>query len=92
MLSISILTAFSVFVLIAPPAPLARLLDIMPIPIDARLTILFAAALNAVLCLALERWSPLAVVVSYVSRILKTRRKRAIREGKLYKTVEGGMR
>lgn len=91
-LSISVLTAFSVFVLLVPPEPLARLLDIMPIPMDARLTILVAAALNAVLCDALERWSPLVIAVTYVSKLLKARRKRAFREGKLYKAVEGGMR
>lgn len=92
MFSITLLTAFSIFVLIAPPGPLARLLDIRPIPLNARFSILFAALLNAVLCGALERWAPLAAAVTYVSRLIKTRRKRIVREGKLYKAVEGGMR
>lgn len=82
---------FSIVVLVAPPDPLARLLDIMPIPVMARLTLLLAAVVNALLCGALERWAPLAVIVSHISRHVGSRRKRWVREGKLYKAVEGGM-
>lgn len=75
-----------------PPDFLGRLLDIMPIPLSARFALLIAALLNAVLCLALERWAPLAALVTYISKYAKTRRRRAVRDGKLYKAVEGGMR
>ena len=91
MFSIITLTIFSVLVLIAPPEPLARLLDIMTIPIMARFTILLAAAVNALFCGALEHWSLLALVVSYISNYVGGRRKRSVRDGKLYSAVEGGM-
>lgn len=64
----------------------------MPIPFSARVTLLVAAALNAVLCGALEKWAPLARLVTAISKHFKARRRRAVREGKLYKAVEGGMR
>lgn len=92
MLSISLLSAFSIYVLLAPPEPLARLLDIMPLPFSARFTLLVAAMLNAALCMALERWAPLAKIVAAISRRIRLRKRRALREGKLYKAVEGGMR
>lgn len=91
MFSIISLTVFSVFVLLAPPEPLARLLDIMPIPAMARFTLLLAAVFNALLCAALERWAPLAIVASRISGHLDAQGKRSVREGKLYKAVEGGM-
>ncbi|KAF8313138.1 Ca-transporting ATPase [Clavulina sp. PMI_390] len=92
MISISALTVFSIWVLLTPPAGLARLLDIMPIPMSARMVLLLAAGINAILCAGLERWSPLLIVVTQVSRFFKMRRRRAVKEGKLYKAVEGGMR
>jgi cation-transporting ATPase 13A3/4/5 len=92
MLSIIVLTIFSTFVLLAPPSALARLLDIKPLPPSSRVTLLVAAALNAVLCGALERWAPLARIITSISRQFKTGKRRGVREGKLYKAVEGGMR
>lgn len=91
MFSIITLTMFSVLVLIAPPEPFARLLDIITIPIMARFTLLLAAAVNALLCDALERWSLLALVVSHISSYVGGRKKRSVRDGKLYSAVEGGM-
>lgn len=93
MLSISLLTVFSTWVLLAPPSYIADVLDVMSIPSSARMTLLGAVILNAVLSLALEKWAPLATMVSWVARELKGRRKRSIvKDGKLYKAVEGGMR
>ncbi|KAF8326561.1 uncharacterized protein EI90DRAFT_3069674 [Cantharellus anzutake] len=90
MISIALLTAFSTLILLAPPKFFASVLEIMLIPLPARIAILIAVVTNTGLCSAFESWAPLAKLVAWASSQTRNRRKRAIRDGKLYKAVEGG--
>ncbi|KAF8609052.1 Ca-transporting ATPase [Ceratobasidium sp. AG-I] len=87
MASLVALTAFSTLVLFAPPQPLRLLLDIMPIPDSAKLTLFSAAVLNAAVCFGFERWNPIAAALEAVSR----GHRRIVKGGLEYKAVEGGM-
>jgi len=92
MLCIVVLTAFSTLILLAPPPMVSSVLDTLSIPLSARLTLLGAVVANALLCSALERWEPLAKIITWVTTRVKNRPRRSVRDGKLYKAVEGGMR
>ncbi|CAE6435987.1 unnamed protein product [Rhizoctonia solani] len=87
MVSIVALTAFSTFVLLAPPQSIRSLLDLMVIPTSAKRTLLVAAILNAAVCFAFERWNPVAGALEAVSRGSQRR----VRGGLEYRAVEGGM-
>lgn len=86
------LTTFNILILLAPPKIFASILQVMPIPFPARITILVAVVVNTALCSAFERWAPLAKLAEWASSQARGRRKRVVRDGKLYKAVEGGMR
>ncbi|THH29198.1 hypothetical protein EUX98_g5000 [Antrodiella citrinella] len=87
MLSLGILVLFSIVVLLIPPEFVASILELMTIPIAARLTMLLAVVINAVLSLGFERWGAQAVaqLIGYVSKL---RRHRRVRDGKAYKAIE----
>ncbi|KAG8690555.1 hypothetical protein FRC08_010493, partial [Ceratobasidium sp. 394] len=87
MASIVALTAFSTLVLFAPPQPLRLLLDIMPIPYSAKMTLFIAAVANAAVCFAFERWNPIAGALE----VLSSGRKRRSKGGLEYRAIEGGM-
>ena len=87
MASLVALTAFSTLVLFAPPQSLRLLLDIMPIPDSAKLTLFAGAVLNAAVCFGFERWNPIAAALEAVSR----GHRRRVKGGLEYKAVEGGM-
>ncbi|KZT04578.1 Ca-transporting ATPase [Laetiporus sulphureus 93-53] len=91
MLSIACLSLFNVVVLLSPPRPVASLLELVPLPFSARITLLGAAILNVVLSVTYEQWGTQAVsrVIGYVMQL---RRQQRTKDGKVYKTVEGGMR
>lgn len=87
MLSLGILVLFSIVVLLIPPEFVASILELMTIPIAARLTMLLAVVINAVLSLGFERWGAqgVAQLIGYVSKL---RRHRRVRDGKAYKAIE----
>ncbi|KAA1476776.1 P-type ATPase [Dentipellis sp. KUC8613] len=88
MLSLIALTLFNVLVLLAPPAAFMEVLQLMPLPFGARLTLLVAVVANVAASLAFERWG-VEVVASVVGMCTGGRdgRKR-IRDGKAYKAIE----
>jgi cation-transporting ATPase 13A3/4/5 len=93
MLSMVVLSVFNVLVLLAPPEPVRAILTLMTLPVEARLILLFVAAGNVVLSLAFEQWGS-QVVASVVGGVMRRwqQGRRRVREGKVYKVVEGGMR
>lgn len=93
MLSITVLTVFSTIVLLAPPQVAVLLLDIMPLPRDAKLALLGIAVLNVVLSLAFERWLQ-GILAKFIGLLMKLRggaTRRRTKEGKMYKAVEHGL-
>ncbi|TRM69338.1 hypothetical protein BD626DRAFT_390522 [Schizophyllum amplum] len=89
-----VLTAFNVIVLMAPPEPIVDLLDLMTLPMTARSTLLVAAVVNVVACVAFEQWGA-GLVAQGIGKVLPALRgprgRTRMREGKTYKAVEGGM-
>jgi cation-transporting ATPase 13A3/4/5 len=93
MFSMGLLSAFNVLVLLAPPKALAKLLTLMPLPVEARHTLLIAAVVNVGISMGFEAWG-----AESVSRAVGDamdwwhRGRRRTGEGKVYKAVEWGMR
>ncbi|KAJ8076562.1 hypothetical protein AAF712_000212 [Marasmius tenuissimus] len=94
MVCLFVLSAFTVLVLLAPPAMLAKILELMPIPIDGRWELLIAVVVNIAACLVYEQYGTEAVagVIGRIMRWRRERRRTRDADGKTYKAVEGGMR
>ncbi|KAF8633276.1 hypothetical protein AX17_004451 [Amanita inopinata Kibby_2008] len=92
MISIGSLSLFNVLVLLAPPSSLSNFLNLMPLPVSARVTLFGAVVVNVVVSMAFEEWGTRSVsgVIGMWLRWYHGRRR--VREGKAYKAVEGGMR
>ncbi|KAI0666684.1 Ca-transporting ATPase [Trametes maxima] len=91
MASMICLSVFNVVVLLNPPGGVARVLELMALPVSARATLLLAAVMNVLASLAFEHWGAQAVA-RVIGFVFELRRHHRVREGKLYKAVEGGMR
>ncbi|KAI0697731.1 P-type ATPase [Cerioporus squamosus] len=91
MLSMVCLCLFNVVVLLKPPTFVADLLELMPLPGSARATLLLAVVVNVLTSLAFEHYGTPAVS-HVVGKLFELRRRHRVRDGKIYKTVEGGMR
>ena len=91
MFSIVVLSIFSAVVLLAPPQPVALILDLMAIPASAKFTLLLVVIINVVTSSLLERWELIAKLVTAVYKRFRSKRPRRVRDGKLYKSVEGAM-
>lgn len=91
MLSISCLSLFNIFVLLAPPAFLSSILELVDLPEPGRLTLLAAVIINVTLSMVFERWGAPAVA-ELVGSVMKLRKQHRVRDGKTYKAIEGGMR
>ncbi|KAJ3824491.1 hypothetical protein EV361DRAFT_891484 [Lentinula raphanica] len=94
MLALSCLTLFNLLVLLSPPQAIVKLLTLMIIPLEGRLKLLLAVAVNMGLCIVYE-WIGSTLVAGIVGQMIQwKKRNRRIREsgGKVYKIVEGGMR
>ena len=94
MAALLVLTAFNIVVLLVPPQPIADLLDLMPLPMSGRWTLLVAAVINVVACVVYESWGA-QLVAQAVGRVMVavrgTRGRTRVREGKTYKAVEGSL-
>ncbi|RDX48098.1 P-type ATPase [Lentinus brumalis] len=91
MLSMVCLSLFNIVVLLWPPAFVASLLELMPLPGSARAMLLLAVVVNVLTSMAFEHYG--APAVSHViGKVVELRRRQRVRDGKIYKTVEGGMR
>lgn len=56
MVSLVVLSLFNVSVLLAPIKFISKLLELVPIPISARLILLWAAIINVAVSVGYERW------------------------------------
>ncbi|KAI0051214.1 P-type ATPase [Auriscalpium vulgare] len=89
MLSLSALSTFNILVLLAPPRVVSDILELMPLPLSARVTLLCVGVINVALSLAFERWGA-QVVADAVNAIgvFQQGPRRRVRDGKAYRAVE----
>ncbi|CDO77638.1 hypothetical protein BN946_scf184946.g32 [Trametes cinnabarina] len=91
MASMICLSIFNLVVLLSPPGAIARILELMALPISARATLLLAVVMNVLGSMAFEHWGT-QLVARVIGLFFELRRHHRVRDGKLYKAVEGGMR
>ncbi|EPQ57568.1 Ca-transporting ATPase [Gloeophyllum trabeum ATCC 11539] len=86
------LSLFNILVLLRPPRFLSAILELMTLPFSARITLFLAVVLNVALSMTFEHWGTqfVAQAIGVVMQFFKGHRR--VREGKIYKAVEGGMR
>ena len=87
----SCLSLFNVVVLLIPPQFVADWLELMALPFEARMALILAVVLNIALSFAYEQWGT-QTVARIIGWFFQLRRQRRTRDGKAYKSVEGGMR
>lgn len=84
MSAILILSGFSTVLLLSPPQSMVVLLELMPLPSQAKWTLLGVVALNVLLCAGFERFAS-----AKIARILRQARIRSrVKSGALYKAVD----
>jgi cation-transporting P-type ATPase 13A2 len=91
MLSLVALSLFNVSVSLAPIRFISALLELVPIPISARLTLLWAAIINVVVSVGYERWIAQAVadvVGMFVSSLRQDSSRRRIKDNRVYRAVD----
>ena len=91
MASMACLCLFNLLVLLDPPAPVARVLELMSLPVIARATLLLSVIVNVAASFAFEHYGTQAVS-RVIGLLFELRRRQRVRDGKIYKAVEGGMR
>ncbi|KAL7281025.1 hypothetical protein ACG7TL_004327 [Trametes sanguinea] len=91
MVSMVCLSVFNLVVLLSPPGAIAKILELMALPLSARGTLLLAVVMNVLASMAFEQWGT-QVVARVIGLFFELRRHHRVRDGKLYKAVEGGMR
>lgn len=89
MISIGALLLFNLIALLAPPTPVSQLLGLVAVPMSGRMVMLIAVVINMVLAVVYEDWGAQRIAQA-VGRWRGWRRR--VREGKVYKAVEGGLR
>lgn len=91
MLTIGVLSIFSMMVLLDPLRPMMVLLELMPLPLNARVTLMIAVVINVVFSSLFENYGT-AVVVRVIEflQLLRHGSWRS-RDGKIYKAVDGGI-
>lgn len=89
MASIGALLLFNLIALLAPPTPVSQLLGLVAVPMSGRMVMLVAVVINMVLAVVYEDWGAQRIAQA-VGRWRGWRRR--VREGKVYKAVEGGLR
>jgi cation-transporting ATPase 13A2 len=90
MLSLVALSLFNVSVLLAPIKFISALLELVPIPISARLTLLWAAIINVAISVGYERWIAQAVadVVGMFVWSQQDSGRRRIKDNRVYRAVD----
>jgi cation-transporting ATPase 13A2 len=92
MCCIVLLSGFNVLVLLAPPGVVSNILTLMTLPVAARYVLLIAVVVNVGISMAFEEWgTPTVSTVIGVMIRWWQRGRRRVRDGKMYKVVEGGM-
>ena len=98
MLAISIIGALNAWMILLPPRPLAVLLELMSIPLAARVTLSIAVVVNILISVGFESWGTVifAELFGLVAELVEgmKRRNSGSRGGMGYKPlpVEGGPR
>lgn len=92
MACLTLLTAFSAYVLLIPAGPIKLFLDLMDLNMNFRLQLLGIVALNVGLCFASEKWAEKALVVVYQkarnwARDRRRHNGKRRNNGKLYKSI-----
>lgn len=90
MLSLVALSLFNVSVSLAPIRFISALLELVPIPISARLTLVWAAIINVAVSVGYERWIAQVVadaVGMFVSAQQDSSRRR-IKDNRVYRAVD----
>ena len=92
MCCIGLLSGFNMVVLLAPPHAVSNVLTLMTLPVTGRYVLLFAAVMNVGISMAFEEWGTptVSTVIGLMTRWWQRGRRR-VRDGKMYKVVEGGM-
>jgi hypothetical protein len=92
MACLTLLTAFSAYVLLIPAGPIKLFLDLMDLNMAFRLQLLGIVGLNVGFCFASEKWAEKALVVVYqkarnwARQRSRNQGKRKV-NGKLYKSI-----
>jgi cation-transporting ATPase 13A2 len=88
MLSLVTLSLFNVSVLLAPTKFISALLELVPIPLSARLILLWAAIINVAVSVGFERW--VAQVVADVVGMFVSHHegRRRIKDNRVYRAVD----
>ncbi|KAN0109276.1 P-type ATPase [Russula decolorans] len=89
MLSLVVLSLFNVSVLLAPIKLISGSLELVPIPISARLTLLWAAIINVAVSVGYERWIAQAVADA-VGFLLASQQdsRRRIKDNRVYRAID----
>ena len=87
MLSLVALTLFNVSVLLAPIRFISGLLELVPIPISARLTLLWAAIINVAVSVGYEWWIAQAVADGVGMLASQQDSRRRIKDNRVYRAV-----
>jgi cation-transporting P-type ATPase 13A2 len=88
MLSLVALSLFNVSVSLAPIKFVSALLELVPIPISARLTLLWAAIINVAVSVGYERWIAQAVADAVGMLVSQDSGRRRIKDNRVYRAVE----
>lgn len=88
MLSLVALSLFNVSVLLAPIKLISAFLELVPIPISARLTLLWAAVINVAVSVGFERW--ISQVVADMVGMFMTQHegRRRVKDNRVYRAVD----
>ena len=88
MMSLVALSLFNVSVLLAPIRLISGLLELVPLPISARLTLLWAAIINVAVSVGFERWVAQAVAEGVGMFMSQHEVRRRIKDSRVYRAVE----
>lgn len=94
MTAMVVISIINAWLILAPARPFIVLLELISIPLSARLTLVAAIVVNVVLSTVFEHWgtSFVAGIIGFVQACSPFRNRRRYRDGKAYKTVESDMR
>lgn len=88
MLSLVALSLFNVSVLLAPTKFISALLELVPIPLSARLTLLWAAIINVAVSVGFERWIAQVVADMVGMFVSQHEGRRRIKDNRVYRAVD----
>jgi cation-transporting P-type ATPase 13A2 len=88
MLSLVVLSLFNVSVLLAPIRFISALLELVPIPMSGRLTLLWATIINVAVSVGYERWMAQVVAEAVGVFVSQQDSRRRIKDSRIYRAVD----